>query len=145
VWRARSEPVVRVAGYALKRAYGHGMRAKGDYAMLAKLFGSGFRRSELVGLELDHIQMRQGPWAVVDLIGKGGTSEWMPSSSETSGICPGEGGQRSCREGTPARDAAREDGNLSSPLRPKTLIPNRMNRSGRSRKRPLPAQLSTPL
>jgi site-specific recombinase XerD len=41
-----------------------------DYAMLALLFGSGFRRSELVGLELDEIQMRQGHWAVVDLIGK---------------------------------------------------------------------------
>ena len=38
--------------------------------MLALLFGSGFRRSELVGLELDEIQMRQGHWAVVDLIGK---------------------------------------------------------------------------
>jgi site-specific recombinase XerD len=40
--------------------------------MLAMLFGCGFRRSELVGLELDDIQMRQGHWAVVDLIGKGG-------------------------------------------------------------------------
>ena len=48
------------------------MRAKRDYAMLAMLFGCGFRRSELVGLELDDIQMRQGHWAAVDLIGKGG-------------------------------------------------------------------------
>jgi len=40
--------------------------------MLAMLFGCGFRRSELVSLELDDIQMRQGHWAVVDLIGKGG-------------------------------------------------------------------------
>jgi site-specific recombinase XerD len=31
------------------------MRAKRDYAMLAMLFGCGFRRSELVGLELDEI------------------------------------------------------------------------------------------
>ena len=56
----------------LQRACGDGMRAKRDYAMLAMLFGCGFRRSELVGLELDDIQMRQGHWAVVDLIGKGG-------------------------------------------------------------------------
>jgi integrase len=41
------------------------MRAKRDYAMLALLFGCGFRRSELVGLELDEIQVRQGHWAVV--------------------------------------------------------------------------------
>jgi site-specific recombinase XerD len=62
----------------LKRAYGNSMRAKRDYAMLAMLFGCGFRRSELVGLELDEIQMRQGHWAVVDLIGKGGHIRTVP-------------------------------------------------------------------
>ena len=34
----------------LKHACGNSMRAKRDYAMLAMLFGCGFRRSELVGL-----------------------------------------------------------------------------------------------
>src|ERR1700680_1585046 len=62
----------------LKRAYGNTMRAKRDYAMLAMLFGCGFRRSELVGLELDEIQMRQGHWAAVDLIGKGGPIRTVP-------------------------------------------------------------------
>ena len=57
------------------------MRAKRDYAMLAMLFGCGFRRSELVGLELDEIQMRQGHWAVVDLIGKGGHIRTVPIPS----------------------------------------------------------------
>ena len=42
------------------------------------LFGCGFRRSELVGLEFDDIQMRQGHWAVVDLIGKGGHIRTVP-------------------------------------------------------------------
>ena len=46
--------------------------------MLAMLFGCGFRRSELVGLGLDDIQMRQGHWAVVDLIGKGGHIRTVP-------------------------------------------------------------------
>jgi hypothetical protein len=54
------------------------MRAKRDYAMLAMLFGCGFRRSELVGLELDEIQTRQGHWAVVDLVGKGGHIRTVP-------------------------------------------------------------------
>jgi integrase len=54
------------------------MRAKRDYAMLAMLFGCGFRRSELVGLQVDEIQMRQGHWAVVDLIGKGGHIRTVP-------------------------------------------------------------------
>jgi site-specific recombinase XerD len=62
----------------LKCARGNSMRAKRDYAMLALLFGCGFRRSELVGLELDEVQMRQGHWAVVDLIGKGGHIRTVP-------------------------------------------------------------------
>jgi site-specific recombinase XerC len=63
----------------LKHACGDSMRAKRDYAMLAMLFGCGFRRSELVGLELDEVQMRQGhSAAVVDLIGKGGHIRTVP-------------------------------------------------------------------
>ena len=62
----------------LKQACGDTMREKRDYAMLAMLFGCGFRRSELVGLEADDIQMRQGHWAVVDLIGKGGHIRTVP-------------------------------------------------------------------
>jgi site-specific recombinase XerD len=62
----------------LSCACGESMRAKRDYAMLAMLFGCGFRRSELVGLEFDDIQMRQGHWAVVDLIGKGGHIRTVP-------------------------------------------------------------------
>jgi len=62
----------------LKCVAENSMRTKRDYAMLALLFGCGFRRSELVGLELDEIQMRQGHWAVVDLIGKGGHIRTVP-------------------------------------------------------------------
>ena len=62
----------------LKHAYGDTMRAKRDFAMLAMLFGCGFRRSELVGLEMDEVQIRQGHWAVVDLIGKGGHIRTVP-------------------------------------------------------------------
>ena len=62
----------------LNLAYGSTLRAKRDYAMLAMLFGCGFRRSELVGLEVEEIQMRQGHWAVVDLIGKGGHIRTVP-------------------------------------------------------------------
>jgi site-specific recombinase XerD len=69
---------VEQSSEVLKHAGGDSMRAKRDYAMLAMLFGCGFRRSELVGLELDDIQMRQGHWAVVDLIGKGGHIRTVP-------------------------------------------------------------------
>jgi len=69
---------VEQSSEVLKHACGESMRAKRDYAMLAMLFGCGFRRSELVGLDFDDIQMRQGHWAVVDLIGKGGHIRTVP-------------------------------------------------------------------
>ncbi len=84
----------------LKHAYGDSMRAKRDYAMLAMLFGCGFRRSELVGLDFDDIQMRQGHWAVVDLIGKGGhirtvpIPNWVKAAldqwTRAAGVCEGK-------------------------------------------------------
>src|SRR2546421_3348737 len=78
-WVSRRELVERGAEFGSAQAYGGAtMRAKRDSAMLAMLFGCGFRRSELVGLELDDIQMRQGHWAVVDLIGKGGHIRTVP-------------------------------------------------------------------
>jgi len=62
----------------LRRSRGESLRAKRDSAMLAMLFGCGLRRSELSALELDDIQTRQGHWAIVDLIGKGGHIRTVP-------------------------------------------------------------------
>jgi integrase len=62
----------------LKNAGGDTLRAKRDYAMLAMLLGCGLRRSELVGLETDEVQTRQGHWAIVDLIGKGRRVRTVP-------------------------------------------------------------------
>lgn len=62
----------------LNHAVGEGLRAKRDYAMLAMLLGCGLRRSELIDLEIDEIQTRQGHWAIVDLIGKGGHIRTVP-------------------------------------------------------------------
>lgn len=62
----------------LKRACGSSLRSKRDYAMLAILFGCGLRRSELVGLKFDDVQVRQGHWAIVDMIGKGGHIRTVP-------------------------------------------------------------------
>jgi len=62
----------------LSRASGTSLRAKRDYAMLAILFGCGLRRSELVGLDVNDVQIRQGHWAIVDLFGKGGHIRTVP-------------------------------------------------------------------
>lgn len=62
----------------LSRARGDSVREKRDHAMLALLFGCGLRRSELVGLEMSDVQTRQGHWAIVDLVGKGGHIRTVP-------------------------------------------------------------------
>ena len=62
----------------LSRARGERVRDKRDYAMLALLFGCGLRRSELVGLKISDVQTRQGHWAIVDLVGKGGHIRTVP-------------------------------------------------------------------
>jgi site-specific recombinase XerC len=39
--------------------------------MMAVLLGCGLRRAELSALVVEDIEVRQGHWAIVDLIGKG--------------------------------------------------------------------------
>lgn len=41
-----------------------------DRALLAVLLGTGLRREECAGLEVRHIQQREGRWVLVDLVGK---------------------------------------------------------------------------
>ena len=46
--------------------------------MLGLLLGCGLRRSEVVGLRLDQLQLREGHWVIVDLVGKGGRIRTVP-------------------------------------------------------------------
>ena len=62
----------------LSHALGEGLGAKRDYAMLAMLLGCGLRRSELADLDIDEVQTREGHWAIVGLIGKGGRIRTVP-------------------------------------------------------------------
>lgn len=52
-----------------------------DRAILALLIGCGLRRAELVSLRFDHIQQRDGRWAIVDLIGKRNKVRTVPMPS----------------------------------------------------------------
>ena len=54
------------------------LRGKRDRAILGMLLGCGLRRSELVHLKLEGVQQREGHWAIVDLIGKGGHVRTVP-------------------------------------------------------------------
>jgi integrase len=62
----------------LEIADGEGPRASRDLAMISVLLGCGLRRAELSALEVDDLQIRQGHWAIVDLVGKGGHVRTVP-------------------------------------------------------------------
>jgi integrase len=49
--------------------------------MLGLLLGCGLRRSEVVGLRLDHFQSREGHCVIVNLVGKGGRIRTVPVPS----------------------------------------------------------------
>ena len=49
------------------------LKGKRDRAILAVLLGCGLRRRELADLDFAHLQRREEHWAIIDLVGKGGT------------------------------------------------------------------------
>ena len=75
------------------------LRGKRDRALLAILVACGLRRHEIAQLTVDHLQQREGHWAIVDLVGKGrhmrtipmpdwvygAVSEWMAAAGVQGG------------------------------------------------------------
>src|SRR6266852_503348 len=54
------------------------LKGKRDRALLALLLACGLRRHEAADLTVDHLQQREGHWAIVDLSGKGGHVRTVP-------------------------------------------------------------------
>lgn len=54
------------------------MKGLRDRAIIAVLLGCGLRRSEVAALTMSHIQLRDGRWCIVDLIGKHGRVRTVP-------------------------------------------------------------------
>ncbi len=54
------------------------LRGKRDRALLAVLIGCGLRREEAANLKLEHIQMRDARWVIVDIRGKGNRTRSVP-------------------------------------------------------------------
>jgi len=59
------------------------LKGKRDRALLSVLVGCGLRRKEVTMLSIEHIQLRDARWAIVDLIGKGGRVRTVPMPSWT--------------------------------------------------------------
>ena len=76
--RAGNWPTRDQAPALLEIADGEGLRSIRDLAMISVLLGCGLRRAELSALEVDDLQIRQGHWAIVDLVGKGGHVRTVP-------------------------------------------------------------------
>jgi site-specific recombinase XerC len=62
----------------LENADGEDLSSIRDLAMMAVLLGCGLRRAELSALEVEDMEVRQGHWAIVDLIGKGRRVRTVP-------------------------------------------------------------------
>jgi len=60
------------------------LRGWRDGAIVGLLLGCGLRRSEVVGLTLEQLQIREGRWVIVDLIGKGRRLRTVPVPSGPS-------------------------------------------------------------
>src|ERR1700720_1579028 len=54
------------------------LKGKRDRALLSVLLACGLQRHEVAELAVDHLQQREGHWAIVDLVGKGGHIRTIP-------------------------------------------------------------------
>jgi integrase len=54
--------------------------------VIGLLIGCGLRRSEVVNLQLDRLQLRESHWVLVDLVGKGGRLRTIPVPSWCKGL-----------------------------------------------------------
>jgi site-specific recombinase XerD len=62
------------------------LQGRRDGAMLGLLLGCGLRRSEVAGLRLDQLQLRESHWVIVDLVGKGGRIRTVPVPNWCKGL-----------------------------------------------------------
>lgn len=54
------------------------LREVRNRAILAMLIGCGLRRAEIVGVRVEDLELREEPWVLADLIGKGGHLRTVP-------------------------------------------------------------------
>jgi integrase/recombinase XerD len=70
--KEEAEKLINAPVYRWQREEIPVLKAIRDQAILAVMIGTGLRRSETAGLTWEQIQQRDGRWAIIDLVGKGG-------------------------------------------------------------------------
>lgn len=65
------------------------LKGKRDRALLAVLLSCGLRRHELAELSIDHLQQREGHWAIVDSSGNAGHVQTVPVPDCVHGLGDG--------------------------------------------------------
>jgi site-specific recombinase XerD len=78
-----------------------------DRAVLAILLGCGLRREEAAGLQMHHLQQREGRWVIVDLVGKRNKTRSVPMPSWAKAAVDAWAKAASISEGTIFRSIRR--------------------------------------
>jgi integrase len=70
--KEEAEKLINAPVYRWRREEVPALKAIRDQALLAVMIGTGLRRAEVALLTWEQIQQRDGRWAIIDLVGKGG-------------------------------------------------------------------------
>jgi integrase len=97
------------------------LSGKRDRAILAMLLGCALRRTELAGLEIRDLALREGRWVVIDLVGKGGRLRTVPIPSGVKTALDEWTTAAGIRSGPLFRSTRRTDALRESPLTEKMI------------------------
>ncbi len=124
--KEEAEKLVNTPVYRWRREEIPALKAARDQAILAVMIGTGLRRSEAAGVTWEQIQQRDGRWAIIDLVGKGGRVRsvgippWVKVAldrwAEASGAQRGHSDQA---QGKRVFRALNKDGQLAGAVRTK--------------------------
>ncbi|MEW5987468.1 MAG: tyrosine-type recombinase/integrase [Chloroflexota bacterium] len=114
----QAEKLINTPIYRWRREEIPALKAMRDQAILAVMIGTGLRRAEVAALAWEQIQQRDGRWAIIDLVGKGGRVRsigippWVKVALDRWGRAAGVTGGRVFR-------ALNKDGQLAGKVKTK--------------------------
>jgi hypothetical protein len=80
---------------------------RANRVILAVLLGCGLRRSEVAALTFAHVQLSDGPWCIVDLVGKLGRVRTVTDAGNDGLVIPFLRWRQNSKRGFPGRASSR--------------------------------------